>query len=602
MKNGTNRQRVRGYFAGVLALVIAGILLPALAIAAPPQWWLARGVTDASKAANDYAPANAGQLKKIATEAINELDAKLPGGAGDALHALRQSLAPGGANANDYAPVNLGQLKTLAKPVYDRLIATGHASAYPWVGAASPPNDFAPANIGQVKNLFAFELPVIQSVTQAAQSSVAASTPVAPAPPRISNGNFGTVTGSQTWHNATNSKDYKGGGFQWAYVAAGGVSGWQALTGTQIEVWKTGTEQFVELDASKGNHGIKQQVQNAVPGTYVLTWKHLGRNNAAAGNNGYRAFAYTETKVLGVPFRFELKSQTFPMSGSPISKTAWQAQSLVFTVKPEDIAPPGAPALTLWIAFDSTDNNTYGTLIDDVQLATVEFQVLKWNPILTAPIVSYKRDKQGNIVAVVVNTKDPDGDIMSASAGVQINVKSDLPQADALSSEWDILIFQNIVVSNPGDIVGCTNGAYAKDAAPIPCQDTNNKGVGGSNEYSIPQKRSFTKNNETQSLTLIDTPANDIGTNINLVKGELRKLQRNNEFITWLFAQHRTSKTRVFLKWVRWRAKYDIDFNFQQNPPDNIKAWDFQVMGQGDGVGPVSPVDTINTPIHHDTP
>ena len=38
---------------------------------------------------------NAGQLKKIATEAINELHAKLPGGAGDALHTLRQSLAPG---------------------------------------------------------------------------------------------------------------------------------------------------------------------------------------------------------------------------------------------------------------------------------------------------------------------------------------------------------------------------------------------------------------------------------------------------------------------------------------------------------------------------
>ena len=77
-------------------------------------------MVDASKAANDYAPVNAGQLKKIATEAINELDARLPGGAGDALHALRQSLAAGGAAANDFAPVNLSQLKNLAKPVYDR--------------------------------------------------------------------------------------------------------------------------------------------------------------------------------------------------------------------------------------------------------------------------------------------------------------------------------------------------------------------------------------------------------------------------------------------------------------------------------------------------
>ena len=235
-------------------------------------------------------------------------------------------------------------------------------------------------------------------------------------------------------------------------------------------------------------------------------------------------------------------------------------------------------------------------------LVPVEFKVLAWNPVLTAPIVSYKRDAQGNINKVSVDTEDPDGDIMKAPATIQIKVKTDLPQADALASEWDILLFQNLIVSNPSDTLGCTNGAYVITAAPVPGQDTNNQGVGGSNDISIPQKRSFAQNNDTQSLTLIDSPANAHDTNINLPKGEVRTMQRNNEFITWLFAQHRTSKTRVFLKWIRWRAKYDIEFNFQQNPPDTKKAWDFQVIGKGDGMGPVSPVDTIFTRTHHDTP
>ena len=58
---------------------------------------------------------------------------------------------------NDYAPVNLGQLKTVAEPFYDRLIAIGYRSGYPWTNPVSPADDFALANLGQAKNLFAFD-------------------------------------------------------------------------------------------------------------------------------------------------------------------------------------------------------------------------------------------------------------------------------------------------------------------------------------------------------------------------------------------------------------------------------------------------------------
>jgi hypothetical protein len=72
----------------LLAGIAVAALLPVILLAAPPQWWSTRGVTNASAQANDYAAVNQGQLKNIAKAAVAEFDADLPGGAGDALHQL----------------------------------------------------------------------------------------------------------------------------------------------------------------------------------------------------------------------------------------------------------------------------------------------------------------------------------------------------------------------------------------------------------------------------------------------------------------------------------------------------------------------------------
>ena len=355
-------------------------MLSAFALGGAPAWWAARGVTDPARAANDFAPVNQGQLKKIATEAINALDAGLPGGAGTVLLALRANLAQRNPAVNDYAPVNLGQIKATAKPIYDRLILGGLATGYPWANPANPADDFALANIGQLKALFAFSLPAAPPATQPVPAvQAAAAPPPAPAPPpSISNGDFSNVT-QGSWNNAISSTEYKGGGFRWAYVAANGVPAWSALVGTKIEVWKTDAgEQFIELDGSLGNHGVKQQVKDAAPGTFLLTWKHLGRKRAAAGDNGYTVMAYTTNPDGSDRKDILTPPKSFPVTTQPadaISQTAWQQQMAAFTVKPEDLAPPAQPARTLWIAFDSNDNNTYGSLIDEVRLLPVDIAI-----------------------------------------------------------------------------------------------------------------------------------------------------------------------------------------------------------------------------------
>ena len=141
----------------VCALAVA-VFIPLLVYASAPSWWSERGVLVSGANADDYAPANQGQLKNIAKAAMAEMDAKLPGGAGEAVHNLVNSWSNPTAQPSDFAPVNLGQLKTVAKPFYDRLIAAGLVDFYPWLGSTNPPNDFQVANIGQTKKLFAFEL------------------------------------------------------------------------------------------------------------------------------------------------------------------------------------------------------------------------------------------------------------------------------------------------------------------------------------------------------------------------------------------------------------------------------------------------------------
>lgn len=140
-----------------LFLLAASLLLSRDAVggANSPSWWSTRGVVSVSTQSTDYSPLHLGQLKWMATNACVELDANLPGGAGDDV----ESLVEGFASTNNYCLANVGQLKFIAAPFYDRLIAEGYAVTYPWTpGTVSDDADLAIANIGQLKNVFGFDL------------------------------------------------------------------------------------------------------------------------------------------------------------------------------------------------------------------------------------------------------------------------------------------------------------------------------------------------------------------------------------------------------------------------------------------------------------
>src|SRR5438477_4611144 len=116
----------------LVGTITACALIPLFALATVPAWWSERGALNPSATSDDYSPANQGQLKNIAKAAAAEMDARLPGGAGEAVHALVNGWSIPNAQTNDFAPLNVGQLKNVAKPFYDRLIAIGLATQYPW--------------------------------------------------------------------------------------------------------------------------------------------------------------------------------------------------------------------------------------------------------------------------------------------------------------------------------------------------------------------------------------------------------------------------------------------------------------------------------------
>jgi len=126
-----------------------------------PQWWQDYHVLNPTAATNDYAIANAGQLKYVASKAREAMDDLLPGGAGTNVH----TLVDGFQSSNNYAVINLGQLKYVAQPFYNRL-TPDHTNLwpfgmtvgpYPWSESTHTPQDYDIANLGQLKYIFSFD-------------------------------------------------------------------------------------------------------------------------------------------------------------------------------------------------------------------------------------------------------------------------------------------------------------------------------------------------------------------------------------------------------------------------------------------------------------
>ena len=188
-----------------------------------------------------------------------------------------------------------------------------------------------------------------------------------PPPPSLSNGNFSDV-GITTWKSMLFSKDYQGKGFVWN---AGTVGSWIAYAGTTVEVWDAGGEKFVELDGSPESYGIKQPIANAKAGGYVLVWRESGRKSDKAGDDPYAVRVYYKNETGEVV----IGQSEF----TKLDKSQWKDNTFAFQITPEQLAAAGKNPI--YVAYIPTGSslNTYGTLIDKVNLLPVEVVELSPN-------------------------------------------------------------------------------------------------------------------------------------------------------------------------------------------------------------------------------
>ena len=176
------------HFSFVVGIMLSIVASVGTSFAQAPAWWTARGVTN-GQPADDYAVANIGQLKHIATKAAEEIQARYSasGGAGSAINNLIVQWQNPSASVDDYAAVNQGQLKYVAAIFYDRLNALGYTGAplragetYPWSVDTGDDDNFALANLGQLKFVFSFNPSVVDSTRPSTPSGLYVVGPVTP--------------------------------------------------------------------------------------------------------------------------------------------------------------------------------------------------------------------------------------------------------------------------------------------------------------------------------------------------------------------------------------------------------------------------------------
>lgn len=134
-----------------------------------PSWWISQEVLKSDGSHDDYAAANAGQMKNLAVKAAAEMDRRLGSvdGAGSAIHAMVQawlSQTPQAVSLrDDYAVLTVGQVKNVVSKFHDQIsVAQGTpAGVYPWSGGTSVKDDYSVVNVGQLKAAFSFNIPVI---------------------------------------------------------------------------------------------------------------------------------------------------------------------------------------------------------------------------------------------------------------------------------------------------------------------------------------------------------------------------------------------------------------------------------------------------------
>lgn len=167
----------------VVVYILFASVIARAQTSSPPVWWTAPVTIFANDTPTDnWAIANVGQLKHVATKAKTHLDAKLNLTSSDWNEAYSNTNPfpfPVGTSIDNHAPLNIGQLKFVASGFYRILhqkapnysvparlgslgvpasAISGSGPYYPWSETTGLGENWSPVTIGQLKIVFSFDL------------------------------------------------------------------------------------------------------------------------------------------------------------------------------------------------------------------------------------------------------------------------------------------------------------------------------------------------------------------------------------------------------------------------------------------------------------
>ncbi len=269
-------------------------------------------------------------------------------------------------------------------------------------------------------------------------------------------------------------------------------------------------------------------------------------------------------------------------------------QVVTLTIDPSSADKTSSPPYPLISSFSQnfTDNKTHTESIEQ-NLLPVEFEVLEWKTELHNPIFTYIRDAP-NLPDEYVSVGGSFGTLtpgnfeaMVVDAKVKIKIPTDSPQANLIAAQYDLFLYQNILTNDPNEVRYQT-GAVKSSVTPLPGMDANSGPSGYADEDSIPRALPFTTNNQTITIRMSDSPGHGrvpLQAQIAGTTGYIKSIKQETTFCTWLFAQHRTTNERVFLKWFTWKTKTDVDFRTPAQNDDLINVLTTTKIAEGTGRG-----------------
>lgn len=238
-----------------------------------------------------------------------------------------------------------------------------------------------------------------------------------------------------------------------------------------------------------------------------------------------------------------------------------------------------------------------------VRLLPVEFEVTKWEPVVTQPSEPFTtpwgdRNPPQNDIADWVSVASQGIGIETFSLDVDVRLKP-LPVADSvlseIASEWKVAILQNVYANPTLDrrtYIGADGGSVVTTLSPIPGMDA----VGSEDSYF--DAKGFVSGKETLNLKHQDTPEAAYGGALPIYTHPwttnpvaLTNVKRNVTFVTWVYAEHVPTGYRQFLKWVRWQTAWDVDIDGSNFAPPQLtkNLYIFRKLDEGSGEGPISP-------------